>query len=62
MDSDLLERARAGNRQVFDSLVGPERPALRSYIYRMVTHPEDAEDLTQDALLRVVKCMLSSID
>ncbi len=36
----------------FDRLAAQLRPGLRSFIYRMVTQPEDADDLVQETLLR----------
>lgn len=54
-DSSLLEAARSGDRAAFDRLAAPLRPALRAFIYRMVTQPEDADDLVQDTLLRAYR-------
>lgn len=54
-DADLLEQARSGSRAAFDHLATRLRPGLRSFIYRMVTQPEDAEDLVQETLLRAYR-------
>jgi RNA polymerase sigma-70 factor (ECF subfamily) len=51
-ERDLLERAQSGDRAAFDRLFGPTLPRLRSVVRRMVGHPDDVEDLTQQALLR----------
>jgi RNA polymerase sigma-70 factor, ECF subfamily len=51
----LLERARNGDQAAFGSLVEPWRRPLIGYIYRMVTHRQDAEDLLQDVLVRVLE-------
>jgi RNA polymerase sigma-70 factor, ECF subfamily len=51
----LLDRARNGDRAAFGSLVEPWRRPLIGYIYRMVTHRQDAEDLLQDVLVRVLE-------
>ena len=51
----LLQRARRGDGTAIDELVAPLRRPLVSYIYRMVTSSEDAEDLTQEVLVRVLK-------
>jgi RNA polymerase sigma-70 factor, ECF subfamily len=51
----LLERARNGDPAAFGSLVEPWRRPLIGYIYRMVTHRQDAEDLLQDVLVRVLE-------
>ena len=54
-ESRLVERARHGDRDAFGSLVEPWRKTLFGYIYRMVTLRQDAEDLLQDVLVRVLE-------
>ena len=51
----LVERARQGDRDALGSLVEPWRKPLFGYIYRMVTLRQDAEDLLQDVLVRVLE-------
>jgi RNA polymerase sigma-70 factor (ECF subfamily) len=51
----LVEKARSGDKAAFGSLVEPWRRPLIGYIYRMVTHRQDAEDLLQDVLVRVLE-------
>src|ERR1700720_1114075 len=51
----LVERARQGDRDAFGSLLNPWRKPLFGYIYRMVTLRQDAEDLLQDVLVRVLE-------
>ena len=50
----LVERARRGDAEALDALV----VALQNDIYRlalrMTAHPEDAEDATQEVLIKVV--------
>src|ERR1700722_443440 len=53
--SALVERARAGDRDAFGSLLNPWRKPLFGYIYRMVTLRQDAEDLLQDVFVRVLE-------
>ncbi|HMV48016.1 MAG TPA: RNA polymerase sigma factor [Blastocatellia bacterium] len=53
-DTQLIRRAQTGDQSAFDELLQPMRQSLFSYIYRMVTHREDAEDLLQEVLLRVL--------
>src|SRR5262249_28218254 len=48
-EEQLVERA------AFGSLVEPWRKPLFGYIYRMVTLRQDAEDLLQDVLVRVLE-------
>ncbi|MGQ9733109.1 MAG: sigma-70 family RNA polymerase sigma factor [Candidatus Zipacnadales bacterium] len=48
----LIERARAGDCEAFEQLVEPHIGRIYNYIARMVGNPADAEDLTQEAILR----------
>jgi RNA polymerase sigma-70 factor (ECF subfamily) len=50
--SALLQRARAGDVEAFEQLIEPHVGRLYNYVARMVGDPFDAEDLTQDAVLR----------
>lgn len=54
-DAELLARARGGDRTAFDDLVAPHLPGLRSFLHRLVAHPDDAEDLAQDAVLQAFR-------
>jgi RNA polymerase sigma-70 factor (ECF subfamily) len=54
-EAQLVEKARQGDRLAFGSLVEPWRKPLFGYIYRMVTLRQDAEDLLQDVLVRVLE-------
>ena len=58
-ESQLLSDARTGDRTAFESLIGPLRRPLFAYIYRMTTNPQDAEDLLQDTLVRVLESLPS---
>lgn len=49
---DILERARSGDRPAFDALVEPALPKVRAIVWRMIGHPEDCEDVVQDALVK----------
>lgn len=48
----IVTRARGGDRDAFGQLVAPVRKRLFAYIYRMVAHHADAEDLLQEVMLR----------
>lgn len=54
-EATLVERAREGDSAALGSLVEPWRKPLFGYIYRMVVLRQDAEDLVQDVLVRVLE-------
>jgi len=56
-ESQLVAQARAGDEAAFLRLVDPWRRPLFGYIYRMVTRAQDAEDLLQDVLVRVLESL-----
>ncbi len=55
----VLSAAQAGDRKAFDALIEPLSPRLSAFAYRMVAHPEDAEELVQDALLKAHQSLAS---
>jgi RNA polymerase sigma-70 factor (ECF subfamily) len=54
-ESALIARVTAGDRRAFDELVTPHLPKLRSYLLRLVAHPQDAADLAQEATLQAFR-------
>ncbi|WP_299730659.1 RNA polymerase sigma factor [uncultured Tateyamaria sp.] len=52
MPDTLVQQAQNGDKSAFDRLVGADLPKLRRIATRMIGHPEDAEDVLQDALLK----------
>lgn len=51
-EKDLIDRAQAGERSAFDVLLAEALPRARGVVRRMVGHPDEADDIVQDAMLR----------
>lgn len=49
---DLVLRAQEGDANAFHKLVDPVKPKIRNIVRKMVGHPEDSDDILQDALLK----------
>ncbi len=56
-EEELLERAQSGEEAAFADLVRLYEDRLRAYARNMIRHEQDAEDLTQEALLRVYRAL-----
>lgn len=54
-EAALVARAQAGDAEALESLFAGWRKPVFAFVYRMVTQREDAEDLTQEALVRAVR-------
>ena len=52
-DQSLVEACRAGRTEAFDVLVERYQERLYPTILRLTGSPEDAEDVLQDAFVRV---------
>ena len=50
----LVARVRAGDRAALEALVGEIRDDVYNLALRMLWHPADAEDATQEALVKVI--------
>ncbi len=55
LDINLVKRARNGDQDAFRQLVERYQRKLYSVAYSMVRNPEDAMDLTQDALVKAYR-------
>ena len=51
-DTALVQRAQANDRAAFNEIVLRYKSKVYNYIFRMVHHALDAEDLTQETFLR----------
>lgn len=58
-ETHLVALACSGDEGAFTELVEPLRRPLLAYVYRMVTLRQDAEDLLQDVLVRVLQSLSS---
>ncbi len=56
-DAELVEAACEGDRDAFDALASRHQGRLTAVVRGMVDHPQDAEDVVQDALLRAWRAM-----
>ncbi|MEM9419754.1 MAG: sigma-70 family RNA polymerase sigma factor [Planctomycetota bacterium] len=54
-ESALIQRVQHGDRAALGELLRGHQRRLYNVCYRMVSHPDDAAELTQDVLLKVVE-------
>jgi RNA polymerase sigma-70 factor, ECF subfamily len=54
-DAQLMERLRSGDREAFARLVDRHKDAVVSYLARLTGHRDRAEDLAQEAFLRLYR-------
>jgi RNA polymerase sigma-70 factor (ECF subfamily) len=52
-DVDLMMRVKRGDREAFSELLRRFRKPLINFLCRFLTNPADAEDLAQEAFIRV---------
>ncbi len=50
----LVEQAREGNEEALEAVVGAIQDRIYNLALRMLWHPSDAEDATQEILLKVI--------
>src|ERR1700723_911512 len=53
-DQALVARARSGERKALEELVRRHQPWIYNIALRMLFHPQDAEDATQEILVKVL--------
>lgn len=53
-DRALVERAQAGDRQALEELVGRHQAWIYNIAIRTLFHPQDAEDATQEILIKAL--------
>lgn len=55
MDSELIKIARTGDRQAFANIYAHFAPRIKSFLMRGGASPDLAEDLAQDAMVKVLR-------
>ena len=53
-DAELIERAKNGDRRALEELVLRHQAWVYNIAIRMVFHPQDAEEVTQEVLVKVI--------
>jgi RNA polymerase sigma factor (sigma-70 family) len=53
-DQALVKQVRSGRREALEDLVRRHRPWIYNIAVRMLYHPEDAQDATQEILIKVL--------
>ena len=52
---DIVARAQEGDALAIDSLIRTHSPGIYRFVHRLVRDAEDAEDLTQEVFLRMIR-------
>lgn len=60
-DNQIIERVRRGETNLFNELVLRYQNKIFAYIYKIVNHKEEAEDIVQETFIKVYK-NLNSFD
>ncbi len=54
-DALLVERAREGDQYAFDRLIHKYQSRIYQFCYRMLSDPDEAEELTQDVFVKLYR-------
>lgn len=58
-DSQLISKAKSGDENALEELLGKYKVAVYNLIYRMVKDKQEAEDLTQETFIKTFKSLPS---
>lgn len=53
-DEQLVREAQEGNKKSLEELILKHQPFIYNIAWKMVRHPKDAEDLTQEASIKII--------
>jgi RNA polymerase sigma factor (sigma-70 family) len=53
-DRELVRQAQGGNREALEQLITRHQAWIYNIVLRMVYHPQDAEDATQEILVKLI--------
>lgn len=53
-DSELVEASLNGSRQSLEFLIIRHRPFVYNIAWKMILNPQNAEDITQDILIKIM--------
>ena len=54
LDRELVQKALDGDRQALEQLIQLHQPFIYNVAWKMVHDPNDALDLTQEVLIKVI--------
>jgi RNA polymerase sigma factor (sigma-70 family) len=58
-DRELIARVKDGNREALETLIGRHQGWIYNVVLRMVYFPQDAEDVTQEILIKLLTSLSS---
>ena len=53
-DQELVSQIRSGNREALETLIKRHQSWIYNIVQRMIYLPQDAEDITQEILIKVL--------